>query len=129
MLWYRDLYLPPGTDGAKWDVSPISVPLEAIRGKQVAKAWIAVAGQDLVKTEGLEYAELLREAGVPVEAKVYEGAPHMILVMRQVLQSGRRLVEDAIDALRRSLSVEEDSLNSPRETISYQGSATHSASQ
>jgi acetyl esterase/lipase len=37
---------------------------------------IQVAGLDILRDEGLAYAEALREAGVNVECHVYSGLPH-----------------------------------------------------
>lgn len=79
MLWFRANYLPNEQDLTKWDASPIFAPKDLLR--KVPKAWIGVAGMDILAEEGIEYGNKLREQGVEVEIQVYEGAPHPIMAM------------------------------------------------
>jgi acetyl esterase/lipase len=79
MMWFRNNYLPNSADWSKWDASPLLVPEEWF--KRVPKAWIAVCELDVLRDEGLAYANSLRKAGVEVEVKNYQRAPHPIMAM------------------------------------------------
>ncbi|KAL1951869.1 hypothetical protein VTO73DRAFT_1018 [Trametes versicolor] len=79
MLWFRDNYLPNKEDWTKWDNSPIFAPEESF--KKAPPAWIGVAELDILRDEGIAYGDKLKSAGVPVEVKVYKGAPHPIMAM------------------------------------------------
>lgn len=139
MLWFKHNYSPNEADWTKWDNSPLFAPDESF--KKVPPAWIGVAELDILRDEGIAYAEKLSKAGVPVDLKVYKGAPHPIMAMdgtfclfalevnthdrfampllreqgaslnlllqirqltdplRSVLQVGKQLVTDAVEAL------------------------------
>lgn len=79
MLWYRRMYLPDERDWGVWEASPILAP-KALLNK-APPAWIAVAGADVLRDEGIAYAELLRKEGVRAQVQVYEGAPHAVPMM------------------------------------------------
>lgn len=79
MLWFRDNYSPNKEDWTKWDNSPIFAPEESF--KKAPPAWIGVAELDILRDEGIAYGGKLKNAGVPVEVKVYKGAPHPIMAM------------------------------------------------
>jgi len=97
MMWFRKNYLPNHTDWDRWEASPLLVPKEWF--KKVPRAWIAVCELDILRDEGLAYAERLREAGVDVEVKIYQRAPHPIMAMDGVLAIGRTLITDACECL------------------------------
>jgi acetyl esterase/lipase len=88
MLWFKNNYSPNEADWSKWDNSPIFAPEETF--KKAPPAWIGVAELDILRDEGLAYGEKLRQAGVPVETKVYEGAPHPIMAMDGMFELSRR---------------------------------------
>ena len=79
MVWYKLNYAPKEEDWTKWECSPIFAPDEAF--KRAPPAWICVAELDILRDEGLAYAEKLRSFGVAVETKVYAGCPHPIMAM------------------------------------------------
>lgn len=79
MLWYKANYSPDEADWTKWDNSPIFAPEETF--KKAPPAWVCVAELDILRDEGLAYAEKLKQAGVPVEVKIYKGSPHPIMAM------------------------------------------------
>lgn len=123
MLWFRNQYSLNSADWTKWDNSPIFAPEDYF--KKSPPAWIAVAELDILRDEGIAYGEKLKKAGVPVEVKVYKGAPHPIMAMdgmsrhlglrvldltvschslafdsfAGVLEVGKELVSDAANAL------------------------------
>lgn len=63
MDWYRERYLADPADALDPRVSPLLA--EDLGG--VAPAFVAVAGFDPLRDEGIAYATRLREAGVPTE--------------------------------------------------------------
>lgn len=79
MLWFRDYYLPNEADRAKWDNSPIFAPEEAF--KKSPPALVVVAELDILRDEGIAYAEKLKQAGVEVELRLYKGCPHPVASM------------------------------------------------
>lgn len=79
MVWYKMNYSPNEADWTKWDNSPIYAPDEAFQ--RAPPTWICVAELDILRDEGLAYAEKLKSFGIPVEVKLYKGAPHPIMAM------------------------------------------------
>jgi acetyl esterase/lipase len=71
--------VPNEADRTKWDCSPIFAPNELLA--KTPSTWVAVMELDILRDEGLAYAERLRNAGVSVTHKLYKKAPHQILVM------------------------------------------------
>jgi acetyl esterase len=82
------LYLD-GADGAEPDASP----LKARDLAGVAPAYIAVAGHDVLRDDGLRYAEALRAAGVDVTLERYDDMVHSFLRWGGVVDRARELVE------------------------------------
>jgi acetyl esterase/lipase len=97
MIWFKNNYLPNPADWTKWDASPIFAPDELL--KKTPPAWIGVAELDILRDEGIAYGERLKKHGIPVETKVYKGAPHPIMAMDGALKIGAQLVSDAAAAL------------------------------
>ena len=79
MLWFRNNYSPDSADWTKWDNSPIFAPDELFA--KAPPAWMAVAELDILRDEGIAYGDKLKKAGIPVEVKIYKGAPHPIMAM------------------------------------------------
>ena len=97
MAWFKNNYLPNKEDWEKWEASPINAPDELF--KKAPPAWIGVAELDVLRDEGLGYAEKLRKHGVQVETKVYEGMPHYFAPLDGTLKKGAECVSDAAAAL------------------------------
>ncbi|KAL2872300.1 alpha/beta hydrolase [Aspergillus lucknowensis] len=89
MLWYRRHYLPNESDWAQPEASPLLAAGGAGTFARLPPALVVVAGLDVLRWEGEEYARRLEGAGVPVEVKVVEGVPHPFIVMDVVLRKGR----------------------------------------
>ncbi|KAA8910073.1 hypothetical protein TRICI_004260 [Trichomonascus ciferrii] len=98
MLWYRDLYLPNKADWKKPEASPIFYPAESF--KKVPPAFVACGECDVLRTEGEQYAEKLKQAGIETNLTVYPGMPHPVMAMDDCLTQGKRLVKETTDALR-----------------------------
>ncbi|KAF8184705.1 alpha/beta hydrolase fold-domain-containing protein [Pholiota molesta] len=102
MNWFKGNYLPNEADWTKWDASPLFAPDDLVA--KLPPAWVGVAELDILKEEGVQYAEKLRKAGVTVEVAVFKGAPHPVMAMDgDALTIGRKLVSDAAAALKKAL--------------------------
>lgn len=69
--------MPNEENWKNWDASPLYAPEEIIR--KAPKAFICVSELDIIRDEGIAYANRLKAAGVEVELKMYERAPHMLV--------------------------------------------------
>jgi len=97
MMWFRNMYLP---DPATW-TEPGSSPIfasDAVLAK-VPPAFISVCELDILRDEGIAYADKLKSLGVKAEVKVYPRVPHGILGMDGVLKVGKQQVDDAVKAV------------------------------
>lgn len=99
MDWYEAHYLG---DADRTD--PRASPLLADSLEGLPPAYVAVAGWDPLRDEGIAYAERLREAGVPVTLRVHEDSAHPFINIGAV-DLGRRAQAEAIGALRVGLGV------------------------
>jgi acetyl esterase len=78
-----------GGDPADPDVSPLAA--RDLHG--LAPALIAVAGHDVLRDDGLRYAEALRAAGVPVRVEVFDDMVHGFIRWGGVVERARELIE------------------------------------
>ncbi|KAI8623588.1 esterase [Xylariaceae sp. FL1651] len=101
MLWYRCHYLPNGSDWSSPEASPLLAKDDVFA--KLPPALVVVAGLDVLRWEGEEYARRLQCAGVEVEVRVVEGVPHSFIVMDAVLQKGRDGVALVCDRLAAAL--------------------------
>lgn len=97
MLWYRRHYLPSEVDWTNPEASPL-----LYRGdwEHQPQALVIVGELDVLRAEGEQYAEKLRNAGVEVEWHVMEGMPHPFLAMDGVLMAGRTAITYMCNALK-----------------------------
>jgi acetyl esterase/lipase len=79
MLWYRAQYFRAASNPLHWDASPNLAPRDVLATSPAT--WVAVAECDLLAPEQQKYAQLLRDAGVASQDKVYAGAMHWSLVL------------------------------------------------
>lgn len=96
MKWFWQQYLTNDADGE----NPLASPLRARYLTGVAPATILTAEFDPLRDEGAAYAAKLREAGVPVTYKCYEGLIHGFFGMVKVVEPARKALEEAAAALR-----------------------------
>ncbi|MGC9163293.1 MAG: alpha/beta hydrolase [Thiomonas sp.] len=94
--WFFGLYLNGPHECTDWRFAPLHAPDH--RG--LAPAWIAVAGCDPLRDEGLAYAELLRRAGVPVDATQWAGVTHDFIKLSRALPEATQALDAAARALR-----------------------------
>lgn len=89
-LWYFDQYLPTEVDRQAPRVSP----LFATELSSLPPTLVVSAGCDPLRDEGEAYAEKLRQSGVEVEVRRYEGMIHGFFQMTAALEGARRLHDD-----------------------------------
>jgi acetyl esterase len=97
--WYEDLYLG---DHPRDD--PRCSPLLAEDLSGLPPAYVAVAGFDPLRDEGIAYADALRAAGVEVSLRVHGDAVHPFLGTL-VTELGQRALSEVVGAVRMGLRV------------------------
>ncbi|MBV9767999.1 MAG: alpha/beta hydrolase [Bryobacterales bacterium] len=102
MDYFWGHYLPLPSEGHHPHASPIKA--ESLAG--LPPAMIITAECDPIRDQGEAYAQRLREAGVPVSTKRYEGAIHVFFNLAGIVDSGQQAIADASRALRTALAVE-----------------------
>ncbi len=99
MVWYWDQYLASPEDGR----SPLASPLRAPDLSGLPPSLVITAGYDVLRDEGEAYAARLKEAGVPVEHRRYDGMIHGVLQMADAFAQGRAAILEAGRALREAM--------------------------
>lgn len=99
MKWFWNHYLSNEQDGQH----PYASPMLAADLGGLPPALVLTAEFDPLCDEGEVYADRLREAGVPVEAKRYAGMVHGFILQTGAYDQGRKAVEHAVCALREAL--------------------------
>ena len=94
--WFFGNYVRSEVERDDWRFAPLNAPSLA----RVAPAWIALAEYDPLVDEGLDYAERLRTAGVPVACTVYAGMIHAFFQHAGFVVKARQAHADACAALR-----------------------------
>jgi acetyl esterase/lipase len=97
---FREYYLgdrDPSTLGIK--LSPASA--EDLKG--LPAAYIATAGYDPLRDDGARYAELLRDAGVPVELHEAESMVHGYVMFASIVPAATEAFQRSLAALKAAL--------------------------
>ena len=99
MIWFHCHYVshPDHLD------QPYASPLRCADLTGLPEAFIILAEADPLRDEGLRYAERLRQAGVPTQAKVYPGMVHGFWLLGGVIPQGLAAIDDAARVLRSRL--------------------------
>jgi acetyl esterase len=100
MAWFWHHYLP---DPAAQGRDPRASPMRARSFAGLPPAHVVTAEYDPLRDEGEAYAARLREAGVPVTAKRYDGQIHNFFTMGHVLSQGAAAADELCGVLRRAL--------------------------
>jgi acetyl esterase len=80
--WFRDHYLNRAADAHDWRASPA----RATTLNGLPPAYVLTAGADPLRDEGHDYAERLRQAGVPVAYRHFPGQFHGFFTMGKLLR-------------------------------------------
>ena len=100
MQWFWSHYLRDVADGA----NPYASLLRANDLSGVPPAVIVIAEFDPLRDEGEAYARRLRDSGVAVECRRYEGVVHGFIPMAGEVDSADRAIDDIGRALRTAFS-------------------------
>jgi acetyl esterase len=97
MRWFWDHYLASPDQASE----PYASPLQAKDLSGLPPALVLCAEFDPLRDEGLAYAERLREAGVPVTSRLFDGLIHGFFWMGGVLDAAREarvLIAEQVEA-------------------------------
>lgn len=93
--WFFAQYIDK-KDRDDWRFAPLNAPDHA----GLAPAWIGLAECDPLVDEGVQYADTLRMAGVPVELEIYKGVVHGFITMGRAIPDALQAHADAGRALK-----------------------------
>lgn len=97
--WFFNHYVRSSADREDWRFAPLLAP--DVEG--VAPAFFCLAELDPLVDEGVQYADMLRMAGVPVELDIYKGVTHEFIKMGRAIPEARQAHADMAAALRAAL--------------------------
>jgi len=98
MQWFWNHYLGKPEDAA----NPYAAPLRSTDLRGLPSATVITAEYDPLRDEGESYGKRLKEAGVPVDVKRYDGVIHGFFSMGDVLAKGKVAMQHAAGALRKA---------------------------
>jgi acetyl esterase len=96
MVWFWNHYLRSDADGEE----PYASPLRARSLAGLPPAMVVTAEFDPLRDEGEAYAERLRESGVPVTLKRYDGLIHGFFILTGVFDHAKQAVAEAATKIR-----------------------------
>jgi len=97
--WIVGLYVPEGTDLTDPGLSPILAPNIGA----LPPTFLIVAGCDLLRDEGLAFAERLRRAGGNVRCRCFDGTIHGFISLAGAIAFGRVALDEVCQYLRTEL--------------------------
>jgi len=102
IAWFFEQYVGHGPEREDWRFAPLLA--HDLEG--TAPAWVGLAELDPLVDEGVEYADRLRAAGVPVDIEIYRGVTHEFIKMGRALPEARQFHQDAARALRQAFAAD-----------------------
>ena len=99
IAWFRNCYVPPGTDPA----DPRLSPLDAKDLNGLPPAYVVTAGFDPLREEGVAYAEKMKQAGVTVTHVDYPTMIHGFFSMPGLIPLASEAITAAAHAARNAL--------------------------
>ncbi|ALZ99495.1 alpha/beta hydrolase [Corynebacterium glutamicum] len=101
MQWFWDQYVSNESDRS----NPQATPLNSASLAGLPPALIVTAEHDVLRDEGEAYASALKEAGVEVEHRRFEGQMHTFFSMVNVLPGSAEAIDLAADRIKEFSSV------------------------
>lgn len=101
MKWFDQQTMGPEPLQHAWHREP----LHADDHRGVAPAWIGLAECDALADEGRQYAQKLRDAGVPVQVREWAGLIHDFINMGRFFPEAKALHGEMAAALRQALAI------------------------
>ncbi|MFA5606246.1 MAG: alpha/beta hydrolase [Leucobacter sp.] len=95
MQWFLDQYLPTGPRD-----DPRVAPLRATQFSELPETVFVSVASDVLNSEGREYLGKLREAGIRVRHREFEGQMHGFFQLYNVMKSSKIAVSWIADELR-----------------------------
>ncbi|MFZ3220024.1 MAG: alpha/beta hydrolase [Rhodoferax sp.] len=107
ITYFFNHYIRTPSDRDDWRFAPLdgltdSGQLAELEG--VAPAWLGLAECDPLVDEGVQYADRLRMAGVPVDLEIYRGVVHEFIKMGRALPQATQAHTDAARALQKAFA-------------------------
>jgi acetyl esterase len=99
MDWFADQYLPNASDRHL----PYASPLRASDLRGLPPAMVITGECDPLRDQGEAYADKLRNAGVAVALKRYDGMIHPFLSLAGIVDAGREAIKESGAAVRQAL--------------------------
>jgi len=100
--WFFGNYVQSRAEREDWRFAPLLAP--DVDG--VAPAFLCLAECDPLVDEGVQYADKLRAAGVPVDLEIYRGVTHEFIKMGRAIPEARQAHADLARALRIAFGAE-----------------------
>mgnify|MGYP003595386493 CR=1 FL=1 len=100
--WFFGHYLNTPADREDWRFAPLLLP----DAQGLAPAHVCLAELDPMVDEGVDYADLLRMAGVPVSLEIYKGVTHEFIKMGRAIPEARQAQHDIAQALRQAFAID-----------------------
>ncbi len=95
MEWFSANYLGPEGDAGDWRASP----LRARDVSGLPATYVLTAGHDVLRGQGLDYLERLRQAGVAVVGRDYPGQIHNFVAMPYAIPTAHAAIADMAEFL------------------------------
>jgi acetyl esterase len=99
MRWYVEQYVRTEADV----LDPRASPLLAKSLDGLPRAFVVVCEYDPLRDEGKQYAHRMRDAGIDVTLRRYDGAVHGVFQMSRFTAIGARVLDDCVVALRAAI--------------------------
>jgi acetyl esterase/lipase len=90
--------------GSSGETSPYAAPARASDLSNLPPAYVHVEEQDLLRDEGIAYANRLMQAGVPTELHVYPGTFHGSFLFAPMAEVSQRAAREHLATLKRVLA-------------------------
>lgn len=107
ITYFFDHYIRTPRDRDDWRFAPLDGLTDAGQLAElegVAPAWLGLAECDPLVDEGVQYADRLRMAGVPVDLEIYRGVVHEFIKMGRALPQAAQAHTDAARALQKAFA-------------------------